>query len=107
MISQDQLNKLRGAKIRVITPAKDAPVTTGTLRVVDHEIPAKGQTLNLEVALPTGKAVTLQLTGTEAKQLIAAPEAQREFRWNGKVRSLRPVAVEDMIPADRAPYLTF
>ena len=100
MISQAQFEKLRGAKVRVTSPAKEISPMTGTLRVVDHEIPAKGQSLNLEVALPSGKSITLQLTGNEAKQIIANTEArEREFRWNGKPRTLRAVPAEDMISA--------
>ncbi len=70
---------------------------SGILRVVAHDYPTKGQTLNLEVAAPNGKMVTIQLTGPEAK-LLAKAEGEREFKWNGKPRPLRPVSVDDMIP---------
>jgi hypothetical protein len=87
--------------VRVNPQSKDLPALTGTLRVVDHELPVRGKSLNLEVALPVGKPVTLQLTGAEAEQLIASAETRElEFRWNGKPRTLRPVPAEDMIPAE-------
>jgi hypothetical protein len=108
MISQDQLDSLRGAKVRIISTSKDAAASSGTIRVVDHEIPVRGQSLNLEVTLTTGQSVTLQLSASEAKQLISTPEnREREFRWNGKRRALRPVPREDLITAAPEPATVF
>lgn len=94
MISQEQLKKLRGALVRVTTAANAAPIN-GTLWVVEHEIPVAGQSLNLDLPLPTGKRTTLQLTRAEAEKLVAAEVP--EFKWNGKTRPLRPVSSADLL----------
>jgi hypothetical protein len=108
MTSQEQLDKLRGAAVRIISSSKEATGAVGTIRVVNHEIPIRGQSLNLEINVSPGQPVVLQLTGSEAKQLIATPEnREREFRWNGKRRPLRPVQREDLVIAAPEPATVF